>query len=879
MLAVTAFASTSAAQPTDEPTRYGLSISGGVSLGAYEAGVNWALIELIRRAEQGESVARRGRPNDVRLDVVTGASAGNINAFLVAREWCESDAEQAKGNAKNNWFWRAWVDVGLQQLFPAGRSCREYHRALGLDPGECDGLDPWAPDDGLLSRKGMRRVLESFESELSGDQAAEFRSCQLPLGVTTTRSEPTPLTIGEQQRLEVDTQRYVVPLMACAGPDGLVFRNYQTGGCDELPTGLGGEPTYEELGKAMYLPHGRDGSIAFRDIARVIQASSAFPAAFGPVDVNYCEVPPSRQRSGAGTPGSKGAPPRGVVRHVKGYRKDQPLCARDDAVEDTFLDGGVFDNVPLALGVHMDAARNVGKTAEFIYIDPDERRGPSKTFDHDQLSYRRGFGQLTKFAGDFVGVARQYELQTLARQPDIAGALDLETTSRFANIYGEHIVNFSALIARPFREADFHAGVYDALRYWADKSCTAAQGDECRTRVVFELLDQIAPAEDEANAETRWVTAKMECVERNWVEPQACSSIDVPDGGEVVAALVDAQLDFMRRQARASDNLRVLTQRVEHDDPRQFCHDNECVAACADMLEAAAKLSDLESGYMARLTEELSDVHDLGKLMRARHVRWETADEPVLDVYPEEQMEAEIAFIERWDASLQELVLGLALRNRSIEAVERHAMGERLSEAAEFGLLTWRSHTTPRWRFVPSTIPFYADDRWWERGLKGLARAAVPHTMLLDLADGDFSRIYEYRPIQSPFFDQSVSFSVVVSGRYRGRLAKAPIFGRQNALHVGGAFDVAVAPIVAFEGVITGGLESPSFTDPDGSRWPSRLKQGGAAEFRIALVDKIVIGGGLDATFRPDGTDYDPLFWVGVRDIAGLAYWAARFAQ
>ena len=66
------------------PTCTALVLSGGASRGAWEAGVLWGLTHY-------------GDPNDFKYDVVTGVSAGSINAITLAgwpigreKEWTES---------------------------------------------------------------------------------------------------------------------------------------------------------------------------------------------------------------------------------------------------------------------------------------------------------------------------------------------------------------------------------------------------------------------------------------------------------------------------------------------------------------------------------------------------------------------------------------------------------------------------------------------------------------------------------------------------------------------------------------------------------------------------------------------------------------------
>ena len=87
------------ASPAEEEARledgYALTLSGGVSLGSYEAGLNWALVRVFR-AEMREMLLRR-RP---RLVGITGASAGSINALLAAALSCETEESAARASAQ-----------------------------------------------------------------------------------------------------------------------------------------------------------------------------------------------------------------------------------------------------------------------------------------------------------------------------------------------------------------------------------------------------------------------------------------------------------------------------------------------------------------------------------------------------------------------------------------------------------------------------------------------------------------------------------------------------------------------------------------------------------------------------------------------------------
>ena len=65
--------------------------SGGISAGSYQAGVNWAILDALKRARSGELAGELGlHPHE--LVVATGASAGNVNSILATLEWAQPDA-------------------------------------------------------------------------------------------------------------------------------------------------------------------------------------------------------------------------------------------------------------------------------------------------------------------------------------------------------------------------------------------------------------------------------------------------------------------------------------------------------------------------------------------------------------------------------------------------------------------------------------------------------------------------------------------------------------------------------------------------------------------------------------------------------------------
>jgi len=124
-----------AADPAED--HFALTISGGVSLGAYEAGLNWAVVRFLRlRARefnQPRAIIPSRRPN---LVAVTGASAGSINALLAAVLWCEADDSTRNASVDRNMLRDAWLGVSLDALLP------ENPTAYG-------------PDDGVLASSAL----------------------------------------------------------------------------------------------------------------------------------------------------------------------------------------------------------------------------------------------------------------------------------------------------------------------------------------------------------------------------------------------------------------------------------------------------------------------------------------------------------------------------------------------------------------------------------------------------------------------------------------------------------------------------------------------------------------------------------------------------
>ena len=418
-----------------------LTLSGGVSLGSYEAGVNWGLVEVFKQSAS-DSLRKAWNLPWYQLRTAAGASAGNINAFLAAIQWC-STTERVPPEA--SLLWKVWVRTGFDQLFPLERyNQRDTTRAL-------------------FSRRYFHRVLfDTIAAALRGlPPSGPPGGCAIPIGVTITRVAPD--TIAISSGIRALTQRYAAAVTLARRGDSLVF---------QAPV-----PALRDngkLGAMVLLPDCRD-VVQVSHVFPLIEASSAFPGAFAPVSLQYQDQP-------------------------HGDCDGQP---HDSAL---FSDGGLFDNNPidLAAGLYNESVwkhpDRADSTAIMIFIDPDATRGRLAQIararaDSNPPPATGGIAALLDLFAGAVPSARQYEAQSfarlLARAPQVFARNNIKITNRRFALVGEQLGNFAAFLGKPFREYDFYVGVYDALAFFAAEGCATSRAVDslCVARRLGSLVE------------------------------------------------------------------------------------------------------------------------------------------------------------------------------------------------------------------------------------------------------------------------------------------------------------------------------------------------------------------------------------------------------
>ncbi len=217
---------------------FSMVISGGVSLGAYEAGYNWAMIKMLTELKASK---RKIKPE---LRSVAGASAGSINALLSAMYWCQKKSIPLQNSITDNLFYETWVNLGLEDLMIQGKDKNNKST--------------------LLSRKKLKEKADLIVDHLK--KPIYQKGCNIPLGFSVTKATPM---IEEFEGIKIKNQHFSVPLLLKESHGHMTLRNKKMPLSSDFYISIVG--IEKDIGK----------------VADVLFASSAFPGAFQQVKLHY----------------------------------------------------------------------------------------------------------------------------------------------------------------------------------------------------------------------------------------------------------------------------------------------------------------------------------------------------------------------------------------------------------------------------------------------------------------------------------------------------------------------------------------------------------------------------------------------------------------
>jgi len=218
------------------PLPASMTIAGGVSLGAYEAGLVYYTLEGLR-----------ANPGLTELKLATGASAGSVNGFMAVLQSCGAGVP----DPRQSLFWKAWIPLGLADLTQPGKEV------------------PTAAFSRAAFDKPLGLISTAWASGLRAD-------CDVVFGLSVTRLQPRMVSLkGERLTLPRVEEHFVVRVQGRGPGKPPRLTNYA-------------DPAWE--GEQALLVEDKNGEVPFPALVDALFASTAFPGAFPPQAIRHCVV-------------------------------------------------------------------------------------------------------------------------------------------------------------------------------------------------------------------------------------------------------------------------------------------------------------------------------------------------------------------------------------------------------------------------------------------------------------------------------------------------------------------------------------------------------------------------------------------------------------
>ncbi len=380
-----------------------LTVSGGVSLGAYEAGYLYYAL-----------AAQRANPGVWRVILATGASAGSVNALLSLRASCGAPP----ADPRQSLFHRVWVPMGLGQLFR---------------PEETSAV-------AAFSQKTFVDVGAMVEEDLAKGLPED---CDVVLGIVASRLTPRLLEAADGRlKVPVTEEHFVVRIRGRGAGRMPLLTNYV-------------DP--DTVDEQALLPEARDGSIPFAALLDAVIASTSFPVAFPPRAVKHCVV----RTKGRTAPFCPEADAVTAPFVDGGVFDNSPL-----RLAAAFAAGGLTRSGDRGLrwgsGPRLSSSHAPPQDVAFAFLSADATAFPDQAASEEGGDASL-LPLLLREAGGFVNSARSRELFLLIEDYP-ATADNLIFPRRHLPAASSPMYAFFGFFDRGFRSFDFDLGMYEARR-------------------------------------------------------------------------------------------------------------------------------------------------------------------------------------------------------------------------------------------------------------------------------------------------------------------------------------------------------------------------------------------------------------------------------
>jgi predicted acylesterase/phospholipase RssA len=369
-------------------------ISGAVSLGSFEAGVIYEVLEAIARHNESLSENSENDENRIEIDVITGASAGGMTACILAQNLLYDDGSLRE--PYKNSLYKAWVEkVDIVPLLKVAKE--DQHISL--------------LNKGVVERIAAELLQDKEEPERTKHPAA---SSEIQIGVAMSNLNGFNYQVKTSGNKTFAYTRFKDQFVCSV-------RREENGDAVLKEKKLE-DDTWEDF-----------TDIKWSDLREAGISSGAFPLAF-PMKSIF--------RVGSG---------KFSNRDSKKKNDDNP----DSVHKGNYLytDGGVFENEPVGMARALvdhnkDEKDNV--TRYYLLVKPGERKPSEDTF----LNQKENL--LTTAIALFGAIFQQAQFQDWIMERIDSPLLTI--TSKDSELIGDVFSAFSGFLEEKFRAYDYNIG-------------------------------------------------------------------------------------------------------------------------------------------------------------------------------------------------------------------------------------------------------------------------------------------------------------------------------------------------------------------------------------------------------------------------------------
>ncbi|MFN5972794.1 MAG: patatin-like phospholipase family protein [Microcystis sp.] len=369
-------------------------ISGAVSLGSFEAGVIYEVLEAIARHNESLSENSENDENRIEIDVITGASAGGMTACILAQNLLYDDGSLRE--PYENSLYKAWVEkVDIVPLLKVAKE--DQHISL--------------LNKGVVERIAAELLQDKEEPKRTKHPAA---SSKIQIGVAMSNLNGFNYQVKTSQNQTFAYTRFKDQFVCSV-------RREENGDAVLKEKKLE-DDTWEDS---------RD--IKWSDLREAGISSGAFPLAF-----------PMRSifRVGEG---------KFSTRDSKNKNDENP----DSVHKGNYLytDGGVFENEPVGMAralVDQAQEKEDNVTRYYLLVKPGERKASEDPFLNQEQNL------LTTAIALFGAIFQQAQFQDWIMK-EIDSPL-LTITSNDSELIGDVFSAFSGFLEEKFRAYDYNIG-------------------------------------------------------------------------------------------------------------------------------------------------------------------------------------------------------------------------------------------------------------------------------------------------------------------------------------------------------------------------------------------------------------------------------------